>query len=164
MEHKEREIEALINTIDVIERRARLKDEAASNITEANARETERLQKEKEEHQRQKETDGERMKKMEEEINEKTQRELSRRGAEQEKKFMARMEALELEMEQREKERTEELTKLETTNKKCLDTINNLEAQIYRQREQLKANDKAYEDLNNSMEMVKLKVKNLPKS
>jgi uncharacterized coiled-coil protein SlyX len=158
---KDKTIERQQITLDVLEKRASDREQAAKDEVAANLNEKERLEKEKETILRQRETDEKRQRIREEELKLEAANELSRLKIVQERKFIAQKEALEVDMKEKEKEQAEKIRKLETISKTNFDTINELNAQIETQRNELRTAAGNFEDLDKAKDMYKMEKEQL---
>lgn len=148
-------------TIDVLNRRASEKEDAAAANVQANIADREMLEQEREELDQKKRAAAKALEKTKSELKDEATKSLSRRAAEQDKKFMDQMEAVEIDYEKRKRDQVEELGNLNAKTKKDLETIGGLNQQIDELRRQLKDEAGKCEDANKLKEGYKQDIKKL---
>lgn len=148
-------------TIDVLNRRASEKEDAAAADVKANIAEREMLEQEREELDQTKRAAAKALEKKKSELKDEATKSLSRRAAEQDKKFMDQTKALEIDYEKQKRDQVEELGNLKAKTKKDLETIGGLNQQIDELRRQLKDEAGKCEDANKLKEGYKQDIKEL---
>lgn len=141
--------------IDVLNRMASEKEDAAADDVKSNLAERERLEQEKVKLDQQKRAVVEALEKKELELKDEATKTLSRQGAELDNKFMAQMKGLEKDLEKRKKEQDEELENLKAKIKKDLDIISKLKVRTDKLRLELNTEIGRREDIDQAKDGYK---------
>ena len=155
VEEKDKMIADQKTTIDVLNRMASEKEDAAADDVKTNLAERERLEQEKAELDQQKRAIVEALEKKKLELKDEATKTLSQQGAELDNRFKVQMNGLEKDLEKRKKEQDEELGNLKAKIKKDLDTISKLKVRTDKLRLELNTEIGRREDIDQAKDGYK---------